>query len=89
MYPELSRSQGRKAGADAHFALIDTSSLDFFKLPFEQALRSCNWKCAAPAGQSPELCSSPVTFPSKEVLGLGTMAVWSPRQGDLGQAAGV
>lgn len=52
-------------------------------------LSSCKWNRAAPQGQSPEPCSSPVTFPNEEVLGLGTAAIWSPGQGHLSRAPGI
>lgn len=55
--------------------LTGTAFPELLELPFVQAPSSCNWKCAAPVGQSPEPCSSPVLFPSEGILRLGT-AIW-------------
>lgn len=59
---------------------------DLLKLLPVQAPSSCNWKCAAPVGHSPEPCSSPDLFPGDGILRLGT-AFWSPGQGHLGSEA--
>lgn len=49
------------------------------KLPFVEALSSCNWKCAAPVGHSPEPCSSSVLFPRDGILRLrnSPLVSWS------------
>lgn len=76
-----------EAGAGTHLAQTGAVSLDFFQVPFVQALSSCNWKCAAPVRQSPEPCSSPVTFP-KTFWGWNNSRSASWSGGDLGQAPG-
>lgn len=67
--------------------LTGTAFPELLKLPFVQDPGSCNWKWAAPVGQSPEPRSSPVLFPSEGIPRVGK-AICSPGQGHLGRAPG-